>query len=246
MTGVRLVAGRETAILLRSPVVLLTAAAFHLWNGLAYRRLAADAIGAASGTAAAGGIPPGVSEGVVAPLFTGLLFMLALFVPLLAMRSLSEERRSGFEDLLASLPLTSPQIVLGKFAALAGATLLLTLPPAALVVCLAGPVAPEWGVLAAAVLGLALAGAAFAAVGLWASSLASNPVLAAVIAVTGLLVLFFVDRFWGPGAFLSARLAYEPFARGVIGTAAVTRWLVLGGVFLFLAAQTLELRRRTR
>ncbi|MCB0074408.1 MAG: ABC transporter permease subunit, partial [Caldilineaceae bacterium] len=58
---------------------------------------------------------PGVTDLVAAPLFRVAAWMLLLLVPLLTMRLLSEERRTGTLDLLLSAPVGSAAIVLGKY-----------------------------------------------------------------------------------------------------------------------------------
>ncbi|GJM45110.1 MAG: hypothetical protein DHS20C21_19520 [Gemmatimonadota bacterium] len=247
MRDALLVARREFRFLASSAVLWVLAAAYHLWNGLTYRRLVADHVEQSRLALDAGGLPSvGLSDAVLAPLLLGAAFGLILFVPLLTMNALSADRRAGFEDLMASLPLSSASWGLGKALAMVAATLVLTLPLGGLILVLS-PTAPlEWGVVWAGVLGLVLAGAAYACLGVWASSLAGHPLVAAVTTITLLLVLFFVDRFWAPGTGWSLRLAFDPFTRGVVSLHAVGLHLAVAILFVFLTVQGLELRRRTR
>ncbi len=238
---------RRELRLLFSPTILLVAAAFHLWNGLVWRHLVKLQLEAARTAGVAGGVPElGLSEAVLAPLFLGLAFGLVLFVPLVTMRSLTEERRSGYEDVLASLPVGSVSVVTGKFLATLVLVAFLALPPILLVLPMAGAAPIELGVVVAGAVGILLAAAAYAAVGTWASSQFGNPVGAGGVALMLLLFLFLVDGFWARGATFSLRTAIEPFAHGVLSTRAVVLHLVVAGLFLFLAVNTWELRRRTR
>ena len=57
--------------------------------------------------------PPGITETVAAPVYATVAIVLLFAVPLLAMRLIAEERRSGTMVLLVSAPLTMTEIVLG-------------------------------------------------------------------------------------------------------------------------------------
>jgi ABC-2 type transport system permease protein len=68
---------------------------------------------------------PGVTEVVVVPLYSAAAFVLLMITPVLAMRSIAEERRNRTMTLLISAPVSMTQIVLGKFC---GLTLFLFMP----------------------------------------------------------------------------------------------------------------------
>lgn len=119
--------------------------------------------------------------------FAAIVAMLA--APLLAMRMLSGELRDGSFDLIASSPVRLGQVVIGKMLGLAVLITPLCLLPAANVLILSGVTHLDFGQLAAATLGLWLAAMMFCAIGLYASSLTSQPG-AAVLAAFGLLLLF--------------------------------------------------------
>lgn len=245
MIGAWVVARRELAGMFGSPAVLFVAAAFHLWNGLVYRRLVVDYVEACRDATGSGALPStAIADAVLAPLCIGLAFGLILFLPLLTMRTLAEERRSGFEDLLLSLPLTPASVILGKFFAMLVLVVVLAWPPLLVALGLWGAGSLDPGVLASAGLGLLLAGAAYAAVGLCASALTSQPVAAGVGSLTVLLLLFFADGFWTPAGVVSLRQAFDPFARGVIGLEAIGVHVLAASLFLFLAIAASELRRR--
>lgn len=124
-------------------------------------------------------------------LFGTAAVLLLLTMPLLAARTLGGELREGSWPLLASAPVSLTEILLGKFTGLALLLLPLCLLPAGLALMLLGAAPVDPGLLAAASLGLWLTGLLFAAVGLFAASLTSQPVAAAV-AGYGLLVLLSV------------------------------------------------------
>ncbi|MBK7555330.1 MAG: Gldg family protein [Flavobacteriales bacterium] len=119
---------------------------------------------------------------------------LFIFVPLLTMRALAEERRSGTLDLLLTKAVTDWQIVFGKFLAsvvLITVALVCTLPYWASIAYL-GPA--DHGAIACGYLALLLMSAAYIAIGIWASSLTNNQVVSALIA---LVVIFFFHFLFG-------------------------------------------------
>ncbi len=121
-------------------------------------------------------------------------WILCLFVPpLLTMRMISEESRTGILEFLLTSPVGDAAVVAGK--ALAATTFLgLTWASVflygALVQALGGP--PDWGQLFTAWLGATLVSALFSAIGLMASALSATPLVAAFLAMLTNLVLVYL------------------------------------------------------
>lgn len=116
----------------------------------------------------------------------GLPFWLLLLVlpPLLTMRMISEESRSGLLEFLLTAPVSDAAVIVGK--AMAATTFLALLWTCTLLFAL--PVqflgaAPDWGHLAAQWIGMTLASALFCGLGLVSSALFSTPLLAAFMAI---------------------------------------------------------------
>jgi ABC-2 type transport system permease protein len=107
-----------------------------------------------------------------------------LVCPLLTMRSLAEERRSGTAELLLSSALTSAQIVLGKYLALALTYLTMWLPTLLYPYILRETGQIEWGVVAASYVGVLGLGLGFVSVGVLASSAVRNQLVAALLSGT--------------------------------------------------------------
>jgi ABC-2 type transport system permease protein len=200
--------------------------------------------------------PPGITELVVAPLFSTIAVVLLFAVPLLAMRLIAEERRNQTMVLLMSAPLSMTEIVLGKFVGLAAFLLLIvgitTLMPLALL--LGGRL--DFGLLASLVIGVALLAACFAAVALYASCLTAQPLAAAMIAFSLLLGMLLAgetaaDGLRGRGWQVPAALAqvlsplknFEPFAKGMIDSYAIACLLLLIATFLILTIRRLDAAR---
>ncbi|MEM7308584.1 MAG: ABC transporter permease [Planctomycetota bacterium] len=135
---------------------------------------------------------PGFWEGRTASLqafFSWLPLFFALLAPALTMGAWAAERRSGTEELLLTHPVRPGEAVLGKFLAawtLAVALVLLAALPLALVVDRLGPL--DWGAVASGVAGAALLAGGCIAIGLCASALAQEELVAFLLSA-GLLVL---------------------------------------------------------
>jgi ABC-2 type transport system permease protein len=192
-----------------------------------------------------------VTDSVLRPLFSNLSVILLLIMPLLTMRLIAEERRAGTIELLLTYPIRDGAVLAGKYlAALALYAMMigLTLAYPAMVAYFAQL---EWGPLLTGYLGLLLMGAAFLAVGLFASSLTENQIVAAVITF-GVLLMFWVIGWsadYAGGAFgrvlahLSILEHNESFSRGVVDTKDVIYYVNFTALALFLTLRALESRR---
>jgi ABC-2 type transport system permease protein len=193
---------------------------------------------------------PGVSDLIVQPLFDSAASFIALLLPLLTMRALAEEYRTGTIELLLAAPLSSSRLLLGKYLALLCLVTLLVLPPLLMAVSLTLGAQLDWGRLAAASLGLLLNGAAFAAAGLFFSSLTAQPALAAAGSY-GLLLLLWLLPLAGAGsaqagnalAWLSPQTHLTPLLSGLVRSADLIYFLLFGVAFLALAIRRVDLRR---
>ncbi len=183
--------------------------------------------------------------------FGNLNFILLLIAPMITMRLLAEERRSGTIELLLTSPVRDWEVVAGKF--LASLTLFLAIVALTLVYPLVLFVfgSPDSGPIVAGYLSLLLAGASYLAVGLFTSSLSSNQIVAAVLGTVLLLVLWLADAAGSfAGGNLSSVLSYISLAnhsndmmRGVIDTKDVVYYVSFIATFLFLTVRSLESRR---
>src|SRR5690606_16239685 len=127
------------------------------------------------------------------PLFSTASIVMLLVMPLLTMRLIAEEKRSGTIALLRAAPVSTAGIVLGKYFALLVFVALLTALTAAMPASLAAGTDLDAGRLLASALGLFLLTASFASVGLFMSSLTRQPVVAAVATFGVLLLLWLIN-----------------------------------------------------
>ncbi|MCH8505755.1 MAG: ABC transporter permease [Ectothiorhodospiraceae bacterium] len=197
--------------------------------------------------------PMGVNDLVVMPYFGSvlLLAMLLLAAALMAMRLVAEERRSGSIQLLFAAPLGMTELVLGKYLAGLAFLVLVLLPWVLMPLALEPATVLDRGRLAAAGLGLFLLAALLVAVAIFASCMTRQPPLAAVITVAiGLLLLginagavVVADHRDPILSYVSALTHYQPLVQGLVGTANLAYFLLLGAGFLFFAVRRLDALR---
>lgn len=192
---------------------------------------------------------PGLTEVVVAPLFSNAGVILLLIAPLVTMRLISEERRNRTLTLLLTAPVTMTQIVLGKYlAALLFFFVILALIALMPLSLLAGGTL-DWGLFGAGLLGMALLLSVFAAVGVFMSSLSQSPTIAAVATFGTLLLLWVLD--WSNEAsagkavlsYLSLTSHYQAFLKGVFDSADAAYYVLLTIAFLVLTVRRLDADR---
>lgn len=182
--------------------------------------------------------------------FEDLGFILLLITPILTMRLLAEEKRSGTAELLFTYPLPDWAVISGKFLAafmVYGTFLLCTFCYPLIFAFLTKM---DWGQVASGYLGLLFLGGACLSLGLFASSLTENQIIAAITAFA-LLLLFWligIQQEMGPTgggllAALSLREHLPNLARGVIDTRDLVYFLCFTYFFLFLTKRQLESRR---
>jgi ABC-2 type transport system permease protein len=173
------------------------------------------------------------------------------FVPAITMRLLAEERKSGTLELLTTKPVLDLEIVLGKFLAawaLLAAALLPTLLYLVTMLFL-GSIDP--GPVLTGYIGLLLMGAVYIGIGIFASSVTENQIVAFILSFLIILSLFLLDKvlMYSPEGlastleFLGIDYHFGNIARGVIDTRNVVYFLSLIGFSLYLATVSLERRK---
>ncbi|PKB66795.1 MAG: hypothetical protein BZY81_06335 [SAR202 cluster bacterium Io17-Chloro-G4] len=183
--------------------------------------------------------------------FYGANIVLILIAPALTMRLMAEEQKLGTIELLLTSPVRDWEVIIGKYIAsfvFLIATVSLTLYYTVLLYVFASP---DPGPIYSGYLGLALYGGAALAIGLLCSTLTSNQIVAAVVAMGILLVMFFADlasdNIGGTASTIiseiSIRSHFDDFDRGVIDTKHVVYYLSVIAFFLFMSIRALESRR---
>ncbi len=186
--------------------------------------------------------------------FFGLLPWVFLFLaPAVTMRSWAEEKKLGTMELLMTLPVKDYEVVIGKF--LAGfvflmVTLICTFPLPLTVMLLGNPdIGPIWG----GYLGAFFMGGAYLAVGLFASSLTENQIIAFIVGIFVSFAMLIVGENLVlinlPGtlvpvfAYLGLGAHFESIGRGVIDSRDLVYYSTMIGFFLFLNGLSVESRK---
>jgi ABC-2 type transport system permease protein len=239
------IARHEAARLFRSPlawVLLAVHEAVLAWTLLQVVERFAGLAAAQRGI--------GLTQELALTLFSVAPVLALLAVPLLTMRLFSEELRSGSYVLLASAPVSLPQVLLGKLLGLSPMLLLLAATPLLLALSLSPWSALDTGLLLSAALGLVLACLLFAAVGLFTSSLTRQPAAAAAGSYGILLGLSVINQGAGhdtPGALVLSWLSWNehllPFLLGLVQSSDAAYFLILAGLFLALSLHRLARHR---
>ncbi len=191
-------------------------------------------------------------EASLRPLFEAMAYIMVFAVPVLTMRLISDELRSGTVETLMTAPVTDTQVILGKFLGVLVFYLVLLVLTGVFWALIAVFGQADAGVAAMGYLGMVLLGATFLAVGIFTSSLTRYQLLAAIVgiailAVFGILMRVMVAHTPQPWSHLAARLNvmsyFEDFSRGVFDTRGLIYFLSITALFLFLSVKTLESRQ---
>ena len=181
-----------------------------------------------------------------------MAFLWMFFGPPLTMRLLAEEQRMGTLELLLTSPVRDWEVVLGKFLgslAIMALTIILTLAYG-LLLRLNGNA--DVGPMAAGYLGLFLTGASLMSIGVMASAMTQNQVIAALLSFVTTLILWIISA---TGQLMSNLTASQIFAqldffehtnnfwRGIVDTNDMVYFVSLIALALFIATRVLETRR---
>lgn len=191
---------------------------------------------------------PNLTDHFVRPFYSNMAIIFLLITPVITMRLFSEEKKLGTFELLLTSPLTTTQLVLGKyFAGLCTflIMLLLTLPYPIFLFIYSSP---EIGPIISTYLGMILIGSAFIGVGAFTSALTENQIIAAALSFGILLILWVLG--WasqtasgGIAEFLKYISIMEHFgdmSKGVISTRNLIYFLSFDVFIIFITASVIE------
>lgn len=177
--------------------------------------------------------------------------LLLLLASVLTMRLLAEERKMGTLELLLTAPVRDSEVIVGKFLGSLGILTVMLALTFYYPILLMWFGDPDMGPIATGYLGLFLLGCTSLAVGLFASSLTSNQIVAAVVAGGILCALWFLgmaadllpEAMGEVISYLSLYYHFPDFMKGVIDTRGIIYYLSITVLFLFLAIRSLESSR---
>jgi len=193
---------------------------------------------------------PGVTDIVITPLMQLASIILLMIMPLITMRSIAEEKRNRTLGLLLSAPLSMTEIVLGKYLGLLLFVLILVSMLMLMPLSLALGTSLDIGKLFSIYLGMLLLLAAFAAIGLYLSSLTGNQTIAAVCSFGALLMLWVADWIGSSSsdgqpvlAYLSIMQHHQSMLEGIFDSSDIAYYLILICGFLVLTIRQLDRER---
>ena len=193
-----------------------------------------------------------INEMIMRPLFNTMSFVAVLtLMPMLTMRVFSEEKKTGTIELLLTSPVRDWHVILGKFlaafslyTAMIGMTLIYPL-----VLQMYGD--PDWSPIWAGYLGLVLLGGGVITIGLFASSLTENQIVAAVVCFGAALILWMLDIaaesmtgiLGDVVGYLSVLRHYNTFEKGIIDSTDCLFFLSFIFLGLFITVRSVESTR---
>jgi len=252
MSNILAIAHREMKAYFGSPIAYIVIGIWALLFGWFYYALLVYFDRSSMQMAGMGGPQTvNINEQLIKPIFLNSSVIILFLLPLITMRTYSEEKRSGTIELLLTSPLTDFQIIMGKFIGamtLFAAMLAVTFIHIGVLFALGQP---EWRPVATAYLGMLLMGGCFVAVGLFISSLTKNQIVAAVITWGVFLLLWVINwiaTFTGPT--MQAVLNYvsitghlDDFTNGVLDTRHLVYYVSFITFGLFLTARSVDTER---
>ena len=250
MRNILAIANKELRSYFSSPIAYIIIGFFLLPFGVFYYLYLASFVKQSMQQAQFGGAM-NVNQNVIRYVLQNASVIILFIMPMITMRTYSEEKRSGTIELLLTSPVTDVEIILGKFFGALGlyaALLAVTLPHMGILFLYGNP---EWRPVAAGYLGLLLMGGAFVSLGLLISSTTNNQIVAGIVTFVVFLLLWIVGWFAdtaGPTigpitSWLSITEHFDDFSKGIIDTKHVLYYLSLITFGLFLTAKSVDTER---
>lgn len=250
MNNVLAIAHKELRSYFASPIGYVITGLFALLFGYFFYNYLGFFVRASEQMTMGGGTP-NVNQHMIAGLLQNAAVIILFVMPMITMRTYSEEKRSGTIELLLTSPVSDVEIILGKFFGAMGlyaAMLAVTMLYIGMLFFLGNP---EWKPIAAGYLGLLLMGGCFISVGLLVSSLTKNQIVAGMATFAVFLFLWVIN--WigeNAGAttreivnYLSITQHLDDFTRGVIDTKHLVYYLSFITFGLFLTAKSVDSER---
>ncbi|MGB5880167.1 MAG: ABC transporter permease subunit [Thermoanaerobaculia bacterium] len=244
MKGILAIMDREIRAYFFSPLAYIVAAFLLLVNGMVFWLIVSFLNN------------PQAQFGAPLELFFGqtiYFWLVLMFVaPVLTMRLLSEERRSGTIEVLMTAPINEAQVVVGKYLAALIFYCFLWLPTLTYAGIVAYYSEVDWGPVAAGYLGVFGVGALFLSVGLFASALTRSQLVAAILTFALLIPLFtfgLLENLFNNAtmkqafSYLNLWQHMEEFSKGVVDTRHLVYYLSATVLFILLSAKALEAKK---
>jgi ABC-2 type transport system permease protein len=190
----------------------------------------------------------------MATLFSNMFMITVLIIPVITMKSLSEEKRQKTDQALLTSPLGLGEIVIGKFL---GALIMFLCCMGiyilfALTLCIYPDGTPDWSVFIGNLVGTILLGATLISINIFISSLTESMIISAIVGICAGLAIFFIDSVaslvsvdWISSAITAISFTghYTNYTSGIFSVADTVFFLSIIVFFNFLTLRVLEKRR---
>jgi ABC-2 type transport system permease protein len=180
--------------------------------------------------------------------FALLPIIFAFVIPAVTMRLFAEELNVGTYEILLTMPVTFREVVLGKFLASLAFVAAMLLPTVSYPVTVSFLGDLDWGPVIGGYVGAILLGAAFSAVGLFASSLTRNQIVAFIIGVAICFALVLIDKILfflptplvGVLEYLGADFHFENISKGILDSRDILYFLSVTFISLYATHLAME------
>lgn len=177
--------------------------------------------------------------------------ILILIIPILTMKVLADERKSGTEVMLITSPTGLTSIVVGKYLAAFAVFLIMTAITSIYPIIISALGEPSVSEIVGGYVGFILLGAAFIAFGIFASSLTESQIISAIVSIVGLVIMWLLQGIAPSLGGISADILTwfslfsrtEDFYAGILSLGPVVYYVSFSAVFVFLAIRVIEKRR---
>lgn len=231
------IARREFASLFYSPIAYVVLAAFAIGSSIFFIE----------------SFVPG-DAATMRPTYDAVVWLLVFLAPAISMRLISEELRSGTFERLMTSPVSDAQVVVGKWLGALWFFCVMLLPLVLHAIALEWAGSPELGPIVTGLVGLALVGGLYLAIGVFASAWSENQIIAFLLTVFIIGLPTFAAYFAAGQAmpdpalnrlvqYLSVNLQFSDFAKGLIDVRNFVYFLSATALFLFLAVLLVQSRR---
>ncbi|HMS64749.1 MAG TPA: ABC transporter permease subunit [Ignavibacteria bacterium] len=178
-------------------------------------------------------------------------FIFLFFIPAITMRAFSEEKKSGTIELLMTKPITDEEIIIGKFLAALSLTAIALAFTVVYVFSLTFLGKIDLAPIIGTYIGLLLMSGIYISIGIFASSLTENQVVAFILSFVIVFALFLLNKvlIFLPATvasileYISTDYHFSSISRGVIDTRNVIYYLSGITIFILLTKASLERRK---
>jgi|Deesub1362A_J573_1020465.scaffolds.fasta_scaffold00311_25 ABC-2 type transport system permease protein len=184
--------------------------------------------------------------------FQLLPIILVFIIPAITMRQFSEEINIGSYELLTTMPVTFPDVIIGKFIASLCFVAIMLFPTVAYAVFISLLGELDWGPVIGGYIGALFLGASFVSIGLFASALSRNQIIAFIIGMTICFFLTIIDKmlFFLPESllglfqYIGADYHFRNISKGIIDSRDLLYFITVSFIGLYSTHLVLEQRRR--